>query len=84
MHACERLQGFIYVEYILYVALLNVYIHGFVTHSVIVTSNCKQWLLIRVSVISAYAIAELIDNALAATAENVGPRNIEIRLVSYF
>ncbi|KAK2176981.1 hypothetical protein NP493_627g01019 [Ridgeia piscesae] len=27
-----------------------------------------------------YAIAELIDNALAATAENVGPRNIEIRL----
>lgn len=32
---------------------------------------------------SAYAFAELIDNALAATAENEGPRNIEIRLVSF-
>ena len=31
---------------------------------------------------AAYAFAELIDNALAATAENFGPRNIEILLVS--
>ena len=34
-----------------------------------------------VCVFLAYAFAELIDNALAATVENVGPRNIEIRLV---
>ena len=33
-------------------------------------------------VIPAYAFAELIDNALAATAQNAGSRNIEIRLVS--
>lgn len=32
--------------------------------------------------ISAYAFAELIDNALSATSSNVGPRNIELRLVS--
>ena len=31
----------------------------------------------------AYAFAELIDNALTATAENESPRNIEIRLVNY-
>lgn len=31
----------------------------------------------------AYAFAELIDNALAATVDNLGPRNIEMRLVSY-
>ena len=30
----------------------------------------------------AYAFAELIDNALAATCDNLGPRNIEIHLVS--
>lgn len=30
----------------------------------------------------AYAFAELIDNALAATVDNMGPRNIEMRLVS--
>uniref|UniRef100_T1ITP1 SMC hinge domain-containing protein n=1 Tax=Strigamia maritima TaxID=126957 RepID=T1ITP1_STRMM len=29
----------------------------------------------------AYALAELIDNSLAATASNSGPRNIEIRLM---
>ena len=34
--------------------------------------------------LTAYAFAELIDNALAATANNTGPRNIEIRLVSSF
>ena len=30
---------------------------------------------------SAYAFAELIDNALTATVENSGKREIEIRLV---
>ena len=29
----------------------------------------------------AFAFAELVDNALAATADNEGPRKIEIRLV---
>lgn len=32
--------------------------------------------------IAAYAFAELIDNSLAATRNNDGPRNIELRLVS--
>lgn len=32
----------------------------------------------------AYAFAELIDNALAATVDNMGARNIEMRLVSYY
>ena len=31
--------------------------------------------------ISAFAFAELVDNAMAATAENDGSREIEIRLV---
>ena len=31
----------------------------------------------------AYAFAELIDNALAATALNSGPRKIELRLVKF-
>lgn len=31
--------------------------------------------------ILAFAFAELVDNALAATADNEGPRKIEIRLV---
>lgn len=30
----------------------------------------------------AFAFAELVDNALAATADNKGPRKIEIQLVS--
>jgi hypothetical protein len=34
------------------------------------------------SFFSAYAFAELIDNSLAATADNQGVRLIEIRLVS--
>ena len=33
------------------------------------------------SFISAFAFAELVDNAMAATAENDGSREIEIRLV---
>lgn len=32
-------------------------------------------------IVLAFAFAELVDNALAATADNVGPRKIEIRLV---
>ena len=33
--------------------------------------------------ILAFAFAELVDNALAATADNEGPRKIEIRLVRH-
>jgi hypothetical protein len=33
-------------------------------------------------VFAAFAFAELVDNALAATADNKADRNIEIRLVS--
>ena len=33
--------------------------------------------------LTAYAFAELIDNALAATVDNVGPRKIELRLVGF-
>ena len=32
-------------------------------------------------IVLAFAFAELVDNALAATADNEGPRKIEIRLV---
>ena len=39
-------------------------------------------LLTRKCVSPAYALAELIDNALSATAHNKGERTIEIRLVS--
>lgn len=33
------------------------------------------------AILLAFAFAELVDNALAATSENEGPRKIEIRLV---
>ena len=36
---------------------------------------------ITLTFFAAYAFAELIDNSLAATRNNTGPRNIEIRLV---
>ena len=40
--------------------------------------------LILLSVmVSAFAFAELVDNALAATADNEGAREIEIRLVRF-
>lgn len=43
-----------------------------------------QWysgLNVLFAFISAFAFAELVDNAMAATAENDGSREIEIRLV---
>ena len=42
----------------------------------------KDGCMIFCTFLSAYAFAELIDNALAATAQNEGSRSIEIRLVS--
>ena len=44
----------------------------------------KRCLVIIICYLSltAYAFAELIDNALSATANNDGPRHIELRLVS--
>lgn len=39
-------------------------------------------MLLLTIIIAAFAFAELVDNALTATAENLGTRKIEIRLVS--
>ena len=45
--------------------------------------NSENFTNVSTICVSAYAFAELIDNALAATAQNVGSRNIEIKLVSW-